>query len=129
MAGFKSIFKSPEGGVVGGLATAIAVLFIYNNALPSSADIRAGNPNNTDLEAARKSAAIQASALVGLVFLITRDLNTFILSGATVAGVDYVAKHHNAYNGATGKLDTTAGVDNTMPSNVYSLPDYGASGG
>lgn len=128
MAGLKSIFSSPEGGIAGGLATGIAVLFIYNSALPSHADIRTGEPNNTDIEAARKGAAIKSTALVGLVFLLTRDLNTFILSGATVAGIDYLAKHHNAINPQTGSLDTTSGVDNTMPSNVYSLPSYGASG-
>lgn len=127
MAGLKSVFSSPEGGVVGGLATAIAVLFIYNSALPSHADIRTGDANNTDIEAARRGAAIKSAALVGLVFLITRDLNTFILGGGTVAGIDYLAKHHNAYNPESGRLDTSSGVDNTMPSNVFSLPSYGQS--
>lgn len=127
MPGLKSVFSSPEGGVVGGLATAIAVLFIYNSALPSHADIRTGDANNTDIESARKGAAIKATALVSLVFLLTRDLNTFIISGGTVAGIDYLAKHHNAINPQTGTLDTQSGVDSSMPSNVYSLPSYGAA--
>lgn len=127
MPNLKSVFTSPEGGVMGGLATALAVLFIYNNALPSHADIRSGDPNNVDIESARKGAAIKSTALVGLVFLITRDLNTFILGGATVAGADYLTKHHNAINPQTGTLDTQNGVDSTMPSNVFSLPSYGAS--
>jgi hypothetical protein len=127
MAGLKSVFSSPEGGVVGGLATAIAVLFIYNSALPSHADIRTGDANNTDIESARKGAAIKATALVGLVFLLTRDLNTFILGGGTVAGIDYLAKHHNAINPTTGTFDTSAGVDNAMPNNVFSMPDYGTA--
>jgi hypothetical protein len=130
MPKFTSIFTKPEGGVYGGLATALAVVFIYRNALPSHADIRTGDSNNTDIESARRSAAITSTALVGLVFLITRDLNTFILSGATVAGLDYVAKHHNAINPQTGRLDTSSGVDNTMShANVFSLPDYGAANG
>lgn len=129
MPGLKSVFTSPEGGVMGGLATALAVLFIYNNALPSHADIRTGDANNQDIESARKGAAVKSTALVGLVFLITRDLNTFILSGATVVGIDYLAKHHNAINPQTGTLDTQSGVDNMAPSNVFSLPGYGAASG
>lgn len=130
MPGLKSVFTSPEGGIVGGLATGIAVLLIYQNALPSHADMRVGSANDNDIESARRGAAIKASALVGIVFLLTRDINTFILSGSTVVGIDYLAKHHNAINPGTGKFDTMGGDQSVMagPSNVYSLPSYEASG-
>jgi hypothetical protein len=123
---FKSIFHAPEGGVMAGLITAAAVALIYNSALPLDVDIRAnGQANDNMIDAARKGAAVKSSGLVALVFLITRDLNTFIIGGATIVGLDYYAKHHNAVNPNTGKFDT--GSQNVAPSNVFSLPDYGAS--
>lgn len=119
----KSILGSPSEGVMVGLGTAISVYLIYNSQLPSGADIRAGNPNNDDIESARKAAAYKSAGLIGLVFLVTRDLNAFIVSGAALTGVDYTAKHHNAINPTSGKLQTDNG--SAAPSNVYSMPDYG----
>jgi len=122
---FKSILRSPSEGVMVGLGTAIAVALIYNSQLPSGADIRAGNPNNSDIESARKAAAWKSAGLIGLVFLVTRDLNAFIISGATLTGVDYAAKHHNAINPGSGKLQSDSTT--AAPSNVYSMPDYSQS--
>jgi hypothetical protein len=121
----KSVFKSPGEGVIAGLAEAIAVYLIYQSALPPMADVRAGaQPNDTDIEAARKSAAVKSSGIVGLVFLLTRDLNAFIVGGASVAGIDYMYKHHNAINPIGGHLDVS-GPGNV--SSIHSLPDYSSS--
>lgn len=124
----KSILRSPSEGVMVGIGEAVAVYLIYNSALPSHADIRSAPSNNTDIESARKGAAMKAAGLIGLVFLLTRDVNAFIVSGAALTGVDYMAKHHNAINPGSGKLDT-GGADTVAPtaSNVYSLPEYGTS--
>ena len=121
----KSILRSPSEGVMVGLATSLAVYLIYNSQLPSGADIRAGNPNNDDIESSRKSAAYKSAGLIGLVFLVTRDLNAFIISGASLTGIDYVTKHHNAINPGSGKLQTDTGT--AAPSNVFSMPEYGNS--
>lgn len=126
----KSIFRSPEGGVMAGLATAAAVYAIYGAALPPQADLRAGPPNDNDIESVRKGAAYKSAAVIGVVFLITRDLNTFILSGTSLVGIDYLSKHHNAYNSSTGKLEGNDNSASVMQSaSVYSLPDYSESTG
>jgi hypothetical protein len=125
MAGLKSVLPSPASGVGLGLATGIAVYLVYNSALPSHADVRAGSPNNDDIESSRKGAAIKSAGLIGLIFLVTRDVNAFIVSGAMLTGIDYLTKHHNAINPASGKLQTDS--TSAAPSNVFSLPDYNTS--
>ena len=88
-----------------GLLTAVGVYLIYNNALPTAADIRLGPANDGDVESSRKSAAWKSAALIGLVFLVARDLNSYIISGGALVGIDYMYKHHNAIEPTTGRLD------------------------
>lgn len=118
-----SVFKSPEGSITVGLAEAAAVYAIYQSALPAHADIRSADPHNNTVEAARKAAAWKSASVLGLVFLITHDLNSFLIGGLALGGIDYMAKHANAVHPATGKL---SGPD---PSNVqndvaFPLPSY-----
>jgi hypothetical protein len=130
VAGFKSLLPNPGSGVALGLGEAIAVYLIYGSALPSHADIRGvGEPNDSNIEASRHAAAVKSAGLIGLVFLLTRDLHAFIVSGAALTGIDYMAKHSNAINPANGKLSTAAdgAADSVAPSNVFSMPDYGTS--
>jgi hypothetical protein len=120
-----SVFRSPEGGVGAGLATLLAVYFIYNASLPPMADVRVGPPNDGDIESCRKGAAVKSGALIGLVFMVTRDMNQLIISGMGLGGIDYMYKHHNAFNSGTGKLEghNDAGGSGTMAS-VHPMPEY-----
>jgi hypothetical protein len=108
------------------MATAMGIFLIYNNAVPTLADIRTEPPHNDDIEKARKAAAVKSAGLVGLSFLIARDLNSFMISGLALIAMDYSVKHANGTHPATGKLDDDAvpvlGGDST--SNVYPMPDY-----
>jgi hypothetical protein len=110
----------PDSATEVGLLTAVGVYLIYNNSLPAIADVRQASPHDGDVESARKSAAWKSAALIGLVFLVARDINSYIISGGALVGIDYMYKHHNAVSPATGKVD--ANVGQTGP---YSLPDYG----
>jgi hypothetical protein len=104
---FKMLSRlQPDSATMVGLLTAAGVYLIYNNALPTMADLRLGPPNDNDAESARKSAAIKSTLLIGLVFLVARDLNSYIISGGALVGIDYMYKHHNAIEPSTGKLDT-----------------------
>jgi hypothetical protein len=95
----------PDSATMVGLLTAAGVYLIYSNSLPSMADIRLGPPNDNDVEAVRKGAAIKSTLLIGLVFLVARDLNSYIISGGALVGIDYMYKHHNAIEPTTGRLD------------------------
>jgi hypothetical protein len=122
----KSVFSRPEGGVAAGVGTAIAVYLIYNSQLPPAADVRMGPANDDHIEKSRRSAAWMSAGLLGLVFLVTRDLNAFTIGGISLGGVDYLAKHHNAINGPTGKWETSSATVSPMAT-LHPLPDYGGS--
>ena len=121
----KSVIKAPEGSITVGLAEAAAVYVIYQSALPNHSDIRSADPDNSDIEASRKRAAWKAASILGLVFLITQDLNSFLIGGMALAGIDVMVKHANAVHPGTGKVAGSAPVtsgadlDTAMP-----LADY-----
>ncbi len=120
-----SVIKAPEGSITIGLAEAAAVYVIYQSALPSHTDIRAADPHNTDVEASRKAAAWKAAAILGLVFLITQDLNSFLIGGMALGGIDLMVKHANGVHPATGKL--AGPVEQGPPADndtAFAMPDY-----
>jgi hypothetical protein len=120
-----SVIKAPEGSITVGLAEAAAVYAIYQSALPSHADIRSADPHNTDVEASRKAAAWKSAAVLGVVFLMTHDLNSFLIGGAALAGIDLMVKHANGVHPATGKL--SGPTDGGPPADndaAFPLPDY-----
>src|SRR5258706_15571780 len=119
-----SVIKAPEGSIAIGLGEAAGVYAIYGAALPNHADIRSADPHNVDIEASRKAAAWKSAAILGLVFLITQDLNSFLIGGAALGGIDYLTKHANGVHPATGKL---SGPDAGVPADndvAFPLPDY-----
>jgi hypothetical protein len=128
MPSLKSVLK-PDSSVMIGLAEAAAVYVIYQSALPSHADIRVAKPHDSDVEGARKAAAWKSAAVLGFVFLITQDLNSFLIGGLALGGIDLMTKHANGVNPATGKLaGSTAGsaIVNATGQNdtAFPLPDY-----
>lgn len=120
----------PDSATTVGILTAAGVYLIYNNALPTAVDIRTASPHDKDIESERKAAAWKSALLIGVVFLVARDLNSYIISGAALVGIDYMYKHANAVNPQTGKMDATTGADSIAPSlqQAYPLPDYQEAG-
>lgn len=115
-----SILRRESAPVVG-LLEAIAVYALYSHALPTLGDVRGVSPDNSDVESARKHAAIESTVLLGVVFAITRDFNAFIIGGVATILVDMSFKHANMVNPATGR----AQVPNPTIANVYPLSaDY-----
>jgi hypothetical protein len=116
----------PDSATTVGILTAAGVYLIYNNALPSGADVRAAAPHDEDVERSRKSAAVLSAALIAGVFLVARDLNSYIISGAALVGIDYFYKHNNAIHPATGQYDVGTGGLTIAPGSAgsYPLPDY-----
>lgn len=132
MATIKSVLKPPESVGVG-LAEVAAVYMIYQTALPNHADIRSAPAHNTDIEAARKKAALASGAVLGFVYLLTRDLNSFLIGGLALGAIDLMTKHSNGVSPATGKLAVAPGSSiaaapvagaPTDNSAAYPMPDY-----
>lgn len=116
----------PDSATMVGVLTAGGIYLIYNNAVPSIADLRQAPAYDGDAETARKHAAIVSALLIGAVFLVARDLNSYIISGAALFGIDAMHKHAGAVNPGTGKIDSTAGAMNI--SSVHPLPVYEETG-
>lgn len=122
-----SRLANTDSGTVVGLLTAAGVYLIYNNALPSLTDVRVSGPHDQDVEAQRKAATWKAVALVGIVFLVSRDLNSYIISGGALVGMDLLYKHSNAVNPGTGKIDTTTNAGASIAPSLataYPMPEY-----
>lgn len=117
---------TPDSATVVGLLSAAGVYLIYSGSLPSIADARTAEPHNTDLESARKAAAWKSAALLSVVFLVARDINSYIISGVALVGIDYMHKNANAIHPMTGKVDTENSGLSIAPdmSAEYALPDY-----
>jgi hypothetical protein len=114
-----SILKPGESVQVG-LATAAVVGFIYQSHIPLVATIRGnGVPNDGNIEAARKAAAWESTGLLALVYLMTRDWNVVLIGGATMGGIDLVAKHHN---GSPPVQATPAGSIVAVPADIQPVP-------
>jgi hypothetical protein len=99
----KSVLK-PESSITIGLAEVAAVYAIYQTSLPNHADIQSAKPHDNTIESARKKAAWKSASVLGFVFLLTRDVNSFLLGGLALAGIDFMVKHSNGVNPMTGKL-------------------------
>lgn len=120
----------PDSATTVGLLTAAGVYLIYNNALPNATDVRSAMPHDATVESERKQAAVKSSALIALVFLVARDLNSYIISGAALVGIDYMYKHSNGVHPATNRLDTGSDGTSIAPGMVtdMAMPDYSEQG-
>lgn len=124
----KSVLK-PDSSIMVGLAEAAAVYVIYQSALPNHADIHSAPAHDQTIESARKKAAWKSAAVLGFVFLLTQDLNSFLIGGLALGGIDIMTKHANGVNPATGKLADSGGAvitqDDSSNVHAFPLPDYG----
>jgi len=113
----------PDSATSVGILTAIGVYLIYTNSLPNMSDIRLAPPDNQDVERARRGAAWKSAALITLVFVVARDLNSYIISGGALFGLDYMYKHHNMIQPATGRLETGGPPTLLQQGGEYPLPE------
>lgn len=120
----KSILQPPTSVMIG-LANGAVIVSIYDKTVPSVASVRVADPMDKDIETSRKHAAWASAGVLGFVFLLTRDRNSFLIGGLVLAAVDIMVKHANGFNPATGSLDSNddQSIDPSLV-NDYSLPDY-----
>jgi hypothetical protein len=121
---FPSVFKTPESAVTVGLAEAGIVYAVYSHALPPMTDIRAAQPLDVDVSAARRRAAIMSASIIGLVFVMTRDINSTLIGAAALAGIDLTVKHCNGVHPSTGRLVELGGSAVADNDTAWALPEY-----
>jgi hypothetical protein len=127
--GFPRSVLKPDTSVLLGLANGGVILGIYNGNLPFMAQIRTGDAHDGDIEATRKAAAWTSAAILGFMYLVTRDRNAFLIGGLVLTAVDFTVKHANGVNPGTGKLDDVNGSQITEDAQLYAMPDYSDQGG
>lgn len=118
---------NPSNSVMTGLAEGAIIISIYQHSMGAGIlDMRATEPHNTDIETARKQAAWMSAAVLGIIFLLTRDRNAAMIGGLVLTGVDLTVKHANAVAPETGKISGEVGSTSIDPDTVslYPMPDY-----
>jgi hypothetical protein len=85
-----------ETSVLAGLATGTLVYGIYQSALPTQADIRSLEAQNSDIERSEKVASWTSAAVVAGVSLIARDPTIFVIGGTIMVGMSWMNRHANA---------------------------------
>ncbi|HET7641157.1 MAG TPA: hypothetical protein VFK47_20780 [Ktedonobacteraceae bacterium] len=105
----------PEVSLGMGAASAALVYAIYQNALPTMADIRTLPANNSDVNATEKHAFVTSLAIVSAISLIAKDATIFIIGGGAAVAMSWMHRHANAVHPMTGNV---SGVPGT-----YSMPE------
>jgi hypothetical protein len=96
-----------ESSLIIGLATAAVVYGIYQVNLPTTAAVRASEPNNQHIESSRKAATWEAAAIVGGVSLLAHDPTVFVIGGAVLVLMDFTHRAANATDNVSGKIAGT----------------------
>lgn len=120
--------QDPRASVAMGLGEAIVVVSIYQHMLPNIASIRVSDsPHDKDIESARRAAAWTSAGVIGFLFLLTHNKNAALIGGIALAGLDYIVKHNNGFDPATGKLHSDTDddiVSSSYENNVYPISEY-----
>jgi hypothetical protein len=107
-----------------GLATATVVYGLYQNALPTMADVRSLDANNTDISAAERTASWTAAGVVAGVSLIAKDPTIFIIGGSMVVAMAWWHRHANMVVPNVGKAtsEMTPRVTQASDPGAYATP-------
>ena len=108
----KSILK-PEGSTMAGIATVVAVYGVYQLGIGPVSNAQATEPNHPVLASSRKKAGYTALALVGSLFLITKDANIAILGAGTIIFMELNYRHAIMAEPSSGK------IQNPNPATAY----------
>jgi hypothetical protein len=93
-----------EHSLLIGLATAAAVGVVYQQNLPSNAQVRASSPNNQHINTSRTVATWEAAAIVAGIAFLAHDPTVFVIGGVTMIALDFGARHANATDNVTGQI-------------------------
>jgi hypothetical protein len=105
-----------EHALLIGLATAGAVVGIFQIALPTVAAVRSSAANNNHLDSTRKWATITSVSLVSLIGLLTQDPTVFVIGGVTAVALDFNHRAANATDHQSGKIPgPSAGSGTAQP--------------
>jgi hypothetical protein len=118
---------NPSQSVAIGIGMGALDFLIFSQHLPATADIRTAPAGNDDVETSRRQATIMAVGINGLVSVMTRDWNVFIIGGAVTAAMSILVAHANAVHPETGTMKAPGEQVAQPASAAYPMADYGYS--
>lgn len=86
------------------LATAALTVGIYYAALPTQADVRGIEANNSDIAKAERNALILASGVAGGIGILAKDSTPFIVGGLTAVALSWFTRHANMVDSTTQRI-------------------------
>jgi hypothetical protein len=107
MAGLK-----PSEEIIAATFGVTAVVGIFANMTPNSADVRADSvngSNNPSVHSSTRAAAITSAAIVSGIALLAKSPAVFVAGGASIVILAVASWHANAVSSATGKPTTEVG--------------------
>jgi hypothetical protein len=102
----------PNESVAAAMATAGIVYGTYAVGMPSMTEVHGAQAQNNSVESSRKKSMWTSAAIVGAIFLLTKDANVFIVGGATMVVIDWQYRHANAVHPKTGQMVPNAQATN-----------------
>jgi hypothetical protein len=115
-----SILK-PDGSIAIGIATMVTVYTIYDRSLPDSATMHATDSGDINIDAGRRKATQTSAAVLGVITLLTKDVNVFILGAVMLFALDMHARHANASDKDTGDLVSQGNTGSTQLTSAMSV--------
>lgn len=113
-------------GVELGVMVGLVNVVIFLHFLPPVADVKAAPPFNKDIETSERTALMATTAFTLLIAGFGRSIETFMIGGAVVIGVDFAFKHANAVLPGTSKM-VPAAAQSMDVGTAHPLPDYAGS--
>lgn len=99
----------PSESLIGSLALATVVYAIYQGALPPVADVRVGQNEDRDIQAAERTATWTAAGTVAIVSLLAKDPTLFTVGGFMTIVLAWWYRHANTVNPLTGRASEAVG--------------------
>lgn len=103
-----------EIGVIG----AVGEFLIFNHFMPPVIDVRANQPNDSEIEKSERTGLLVGAAFLALLTSFSPGkLETFAIVGGALAAIDWAYKHANAVHPSSGTVQQ-------QEQSVYAVPDY-----
>jgi hypothetical protein len=111
-----------------GVFVGLANLVIFNHFMPPVTDVKSAPQFEQMCETSEREALLATTALTLLVAGFARSMDTFIVAGAVIIGVDFAFKHAIAVHPDTGKMSSPGDQQDNSGGNLHPLPDYSMTG-
>lgn len=116
---------TPPASIGVAIGTAGLVMAIYALTVPNVGVIHATAVNDSNVDSARKKAAVAGALAAGGVTLLSRDVNPLILGGSAVIISDWYVRHANATHPVTGAMVASTGYGPDVADSAGYGQEYG----